>query len=202
MDRSAFFGKTIFAVGMFAMLPWALRAQEPAIEGAGLVRPAANVSAFRMDSESLLRVEFSGRKTWGHVERGAVPEGRLSLPLYAGEHIIAPEGSAIRVTVNSAEKIRRNTGFWRKTGRVIVRAFNPLETNRPAEYCVELSAADLLLSTGEVLPLDARVLREFCSNGAAEGQSIAGNWRGTKEKRVPRDAPPGARSASAGICSG
>jgi len=159
MDRSAFFGKTIFAVGMFAMLPWALRAQEPAIEGAGLVRPAANVSAFRMDSESLLRVEFSGRKTWGHVERGAVPEGRLSLPLYAGEHIIAPEGSAIRVTVNSAEKIRRNTGFWRKTGRVIVRAFNPLETNRPAEYCVELSAADLLLSTGEVLPLDARVLR-------------------------------------------
>jgi hypothetical protein len=159
MDRSAFFRKTIFTVGMFAMLPWALRAQEPAIEEAGLVRPAANVSALRVDSESLLRVDFPGRKTWGRVEKGAVLEGRLSLPLYADEHIVAPEGSTIRVTVNSAEKIRENLGFWRKTGHAIVRAFNPLETSRPAEYRVELSAADLLLPSGEVLPLDARVLR-------------------------------------------
>jgi hypothetical protein len=42
---------------------------------------------------------------------------------------------------------------------VIVRAFNPLETNHPAEYRVELSAADLLLPTGQRLPLDPRVLR-------------------------------------------
>ena len=159
MDRSAFFGKTIFAVGMFAMLPLALRAQEPAIGEAGLARPAANVSALRVDSESLLRVEFPGRKTWGRVEKGAVLEGRLSLPLYAGEHVVAPEGSTIRVTVESTEKIRESLGFWRKTGHALVRAFNPLETSRPAEYRVELSAADLLLSTGEMVALDARVLR-------------------------------------------
>ena len=159
MDRSRFFRKAIFAVGMFSMLAGALRAQEPAIEEVGLARPAANVSALRVDRESLLRVDFPGRKTWGHVEKGAVLEGRLSLPLYADEHIIAREGSTIRVTVNSADKIRENLGFWRKTGRVIVRAFNPLETSRPKEYRVELSAADLLLTTGEVVPLDARVLR-------------------------------------------
>jgi len=159
MNRSAFFRKAIFAVGMYAVLPGALRAQEPAVEEAGLVRPAPYVSAFHPKNESLLRVEFPRRKTWKHVERGAALEGRLSLPLYAGEHIIAPEGSTIRVIVDSTEKIRESLGFWRKTGHAIVRAFNPLETSRPAEYRVELSAADLLLSTGEVLALDARVLR-------------------------------------------
>jgi hypothetical protein len=50
-------------------------------------------------------------------------------------------------------------GFWRKTGRTIVHAFNPLETSHPTEYRVELSAADLLLPTGETLPLVASVLR-------------------------------------------
>jgi hypothetical protein len=159
MDRSALLRKAVFAAGIFAVLPGALRAQEPAVEEAGLVRPAPCVSAFHAENESLLRVEFPGRKTWKHVERGAALEGRLSLPLYAGEHLIAPEGSTIRVTVNSTEKIRESLGFWRKTGHAIVRAFNPLETSRPAEYRVELSAADLLLSTGELLPLDARVLR-------------------------------------------
>jgi len=63
------------------------------------------------------------------------------------------------VTVNSAEKIREDLGIWRKTGRAIVRAFNPLETSRPTEYRVELSYADLVLPTGEALPLDARLLR-------------------------------------------
>jgi hypothetical protein len=112
-----------------------------------------------VESDSLLRVDFPGRKSWGHVEKGAVLEGRLSLPLYAGEHIAAPADSTIRVTVNSVEKIREDLGAWRKTRRVIVRALNPLETSRPTSYHVELSAADLLLPTGEVLPLDAHVLR-------------------------------------------
>ena len=159
MGRSAFFRRAIFAASMFAILPGALRAQESAIEEAGLACPSQSVSALFVESESLLRVDFPGRKNWRNVETGAVLEGRLSLPLYAGEQSVAPAGSAIRVTVNSAEKIRGNLGFWRKTGRAMVRAFNPLETSRPAEYRVELSATELLLPTGEALPLDARVLR-------------------------------------------
>jgi hypothetical protein len=159
MDRSAFFRRVIFAAGMFAILPCVLLAQEHSAEEVRSSEPPPGVSVLHVETESLLRVEFPGVKSWGHVGKGAVLEGRLSLPLYAGEHIVAPADSKIRVTVKSIEKIREDLGFWRKSGRTIVRAFNPLETNRPTEYHVELSAADLMLATGEVLPLDVRVLR-------------------------------------------
>ncbi len=159
MDRSAFFRKAIFAAGMFAILPCVLLAQEHSAEEARSGEPGPGVSVLHVESESLLRVDFPGRKSWGHVEKGAVLEGRLSLPLYAGEHIAAPADSKIRVTVKSIEKIREDLGLWRRSGRTIVRGFNPLETSRPTEYHLELSAADLQLATGEVLPLDACVLR-------------------------------------------
>src|SRR6202049_1213808 len=159
MSRTEFFRRTLLSVGIFAVLPCVLPAQEHGAQETRSPGPAPAVSVLHVKSESLLRVDFPGRKSWGHGEKGAELEGRLSLPLYAGEHIVAPAGSAIRVTVNSVEKIREDLGFWRKTGRGIVRAFNPLETSRPTEYRVELRAADLVLPTGEVLSLDARVLR-------------------------------------------
>jgi hypothetical protein len=159
MDHSAFFGKAILAVSVFAILAGALHAQQRAAEEATTAAPTPSLSVLHADSESLLRVDFPGRNSWGRIEKGSVLEGRLSLPLYAGEHLVAPAGTTIRVTVHSAEKISENLGFWRKTGRAILRAFNPLETSHPAEYRVELSAAGLVLPTGEALPLDARVLR-------------------------------------------
>jgi hypothetical protein len=159
MSRIACFRKTLLAAGFLAILPCVLHGQEHASEEARSAVLAPGVSVLHVESESLLRVDFPGRKSWGHVEKGAVLEGRLSLPLYAGEHIAASAESTIRVTVSSVEMIREGLGFWRKTGRRIVRALNPLETSHPTEYHVELSAADLLLPTGEVLPLDARVLR-------------------------------------------
>jgi hypothetical protein len=159
MSRAEFFRRTLLSAGIFAALPCVLAAQERAAQEASSARPAPDVAVLHVESESLLRVDFPGRKSWGHVEKGAVSEGRLLLPLYAGEQIAVPADSTIRVTVNSVEKIRDDWGFWRKTGRAIVRTFNPLETSRPTEYRVELRAADLVLPTGEVLPLDARVLR-------------------------------------------
>jgi hypothetical protein len=159
MNRSAFFRKALLTAAVFTILPRTLSAQEHAVEEARSSGPAPSVSVLHVGSDSLLRVDFPGRKTWGHVERGAVVEGRLSLPLYAGENIVAPADSAVHVTVSSVEKIREDLGFWRKTGRAIVRAFNPLETSHPTEYRVALSAADLLLPTGETLPLDAGVVR-------------------------------------------
>jgi hypothetical protein len=159
MSRSAIFQRILLTTAIFTILPCGLAAQEPATEEARASGPAPVVSLPPVESESLMRVDFPGRKNWGHAERGAVLEGCLALPLYASNHLVAPQGSTIRVTVNSAEKIRDNVGFWRKTGSVIFRAFNPLETTRPAEYRVELSAADLLLPTGEAAPLEARVLR-------------------------------------------
>jgi hypothetical protein len=159
MSRAEFFRRTLLSAGIFAALPCVLAAQERAAQEAISAGPAPDVAVLHVESESLLRVDFPGRKSWGHVEKGAVSEGRLLLPLYAGEQIAVPADSTIRVTVNSVEKIRDDCGFWRKTGRAIVRTFNPLETSRPTEYRVELRAADLVLPTGEVLPLDARVLR-------------------------------------------
>ncbi len=159
MDRSAFFRRAIFAAGMFAILPCVLLAQEHSAEEARSSEPPPGVSVLHAETESLLRVDFPGLKSWRHVGKGAALEGRLSLPLYVGERIVAPADSKIRVTVKSIEKVREDLGFWRKTGRTIVRAFTPLETSRPTEYQLELSAADLLLATGEVLPLDACVLR-------------------------------------------
>jgi hypothetical protein len=159
MNRTPFLLKTLLATGILAILPCLVSAQEHAAEAASSPVPAPAVSVLPVANESLLRVDFPSHRNWGHVEKGAVLEGRLSLPLYAGDHIVAPAESNIRVTVNSVEKIREHSGFWRKTGRAMVRAFNPLETSHPAEYRVELSAADLTLPTGAVLPLDARVLR-------------------------------------------
>jgi hypothetical protein len=159
MSRTAFFRRALLTAAVFTILPRTLPAQERAVKEVRSAGPAPNVSVLHVESDSLLRVDFPGRKSWGHVEKGAVLEGRLSLPLYAGEHIAAAADSKIRVTVKSIKKIREDLGFWRRTGRTIVRAFNPLETSRPTEYHLELSAADLLLATGEMLPLDACVLR-------------------------------------------
>ena len=159
MSRTALFQKALLTAGVFAILPWMVSAQERVAEETGSPSSAPGASVLHVESESLLRLDFPCHKSWGQVKKGAVLEGRLSLPLYADERIAAPADSPIRVTVNSVEKIREDVGFWRKTGRAMVRAFNPTETSHPTEYHVELSAAELLLPTGEVLPLDARVLR-------------------------------------------
>jgi hypothetical protein len=185
MNRTAFFRRALLTAAVFTILPRTLPAQERAVEEVRSACPAPDVSVPHAESESLLRVDFPGRKSWGYIKKGTVLEGRISLPLYAGEHIVAPADSTIRVTVNSTEKIREHLGLWRKTGRAIVRAFNPLETSRPTEYRVELSAADLLLRTEEALPLSARVLRassgmmiepkskSLQAPGAARGKSKA-----------------------------
>jgi hypothetical protein len=159
MSRTGCLSRTLFVACTLAILPCVIAAQEHAAGEASASAPAPSVSVQPVENDSLARVDFPGQKSWGRVKKGDVLEGRLSLSLYAGENLVAPAESKIRVTVQSAEKIRESLGFWRKTGRVIVRAFNPLETSHPAEYRVELSAAELALATGEAVPLDARVLR-------------------------------------------
>jgi hypothetical protein len=159
MSRAACLVKMLLVICALAILPCVLFAQEHSAEEKLPVSATPAVPAAPVDSDTLLRAVFPGHKSWGRVESGTVLEGRLSVPLYSGEQILAPADSVVRITVNSAEKIREPLGFWRKSGRAIVRAFNPLETSHPAEYRVELSAADLLIPTGEVRPLDVRVLR-------------------------------------------
>jgi hypothetical protein len=159
MGGTACLRKAILVACTLAILPCVIGAQEHIAEEKVPVAVAPAISAAPGESDTLVRAVFPGHKNWGHVEKGTMLEGRLSLPLYAREEMVAPADSVVRITVNSAEQIREPLGFWRKSGRAIVRAFNPLETNHPAEYHVELRAADLLMPTGEVRPLEVRVLR-------------------------------------------
>jgi len=186
MNRTTYLRKAILTTCALAILPCVVAAQNHAAEEN--VRPyTPAVSAAPVEGDLLLRAVFPGHKSWGRVEKGSKLEGRLSLPLYSGEEMVAPVDTVVRITVNSVEKVREPLGFWRKSGRAIVRAFNPLETNHPAEYHVELSAADLLTPAGEVRPLDVRVLRASAgvmvqpksgalkSAGAEAGKGKAGN---------------------------
>jgi hypothetical protein len=159
MNRTMCLRKSLLATCALAILPCLLAAQEHTAEKAVPPAPAPGAVESDHEGDALLRATFPGRKGWKRVEQGTVLEGRLSLPLYDGERIVAPADSTVRVNVKSVEKLHENIGFWRKSGRAIVRAFNPLETSHPAEYRVDLSAADLLLPTGEALPLNARALR-------------------------------------------
>jgi len=159
MNQTAGFRKAFLVTCALAVLPCFLAAQGPVIEEKAPPANPSAVSAGQGESDSLVRVVFPGHKNWRRVNKGTVLEGHLSLPLYAGGNVLAPSDSTVRVTVNSVERIREQVGFWRKSGRAIVRAFNPLETNHPSEYRVGLSAAELLPPTGQAVPLDARVVR-------------------------------------------
>jgi hypothetical protein len=181
MNRMARLRKTLLTACTLAILPCMVAGQEHAAEEKVPGAREPMVSAALVESDSLLRVVFPGHKNWGRVEKGTMLEGRLSLPLYAGGEMLAPADSAVRIKVNSAEKVREPLGFWRKSGRAIVRAFNPLETSHPAEYHVELASADLLRPTGELLPLDVRVLR------ASSGVMIHPNSRSLKSASAGRE---------------
>ncbi|HKV60333.1 MAG TPA: hypothetical protein VJO16_00340 [Candidatus Acidoferrum sp.] len=180
MNRTVCLRKTLLVTCTLAILPSMVAAQEHAAEEKVPAASTPVVSAALVENDALLRAVFPGRKNWGRVEKGTTLEGRLSLPLYAGEEMVAPADSVVRVTVNSAEKIREPLGFWRKSGRAIVRAFNPLETSHPAEYHVELSSADLLIPTGEVRPLNVRVLR---ANSGVMVQPKSGSLKSARAVR-------------------
>src|SRR5216684_1282472 len=85
MSRTALFRKTLLTAGMFAILPCVLPAQEQTAEEARSAGAVSGFSLLDVENESLLRAEFPGHKNWGRVKKGAVLEGRLSLPLYSGE---------------------------------------------------------------------------------------------------------------------
>src|SRR5258708_34120844 len=103
MDRSAFFRKAIFAAGILAILPCGRSAQEHAADEARSAALAPGVSVLHAESESLLRVDFPGRKSCGHVEKDAVLQARHSPPPYPGRHIHTPSGTTIPVAANPGD---------------------------------------------------------------------------------------------------
>jgi hypothetical protein len=99
MTRTFFWRKAVFTAGVLVINAGVLTAQERAAEKTGPAEAAPVVSSLHVESESLLRVDFSGGTSWGRVKKGAVLEGRLALPLYAGQRVVAPADSRVRVTL-------------------------------------------------------------------------------------------------------
>jgi hypothetical protein len=87
--------------------------------------------------------------------------------------------------VASSEKVRDELGFWKKTGRIIVRAFNPLEKNQPPQYRVTLDSAELLQPSGAWAAVDVSVVRA----GAAVIVSPKGNGSTPKHGETQGQAP-------------
>ncbi|HKW32234.1 MAG TPA: hypothetical protein VJN92_04470 [Candidatus Acidoferrum sp.] len=110
------------------------------------------------DSGDLLSVDLA-IKGWKQVRKGHVVEGHLALPVYMGQQRILPSGATIRLTIESIEKANDKCGAWKKFGRGIVRAFNPLEKSVLPEYSVKLKGAEIVYADGRGLAIDAEVLR-------------------------------------------
>jgi len=135
------------------------RAQENRAASERIGENEARARVGTAETETLVRVELRGRKNWRGIKAGTVLEGCLTLPIYEGREMEAPAGSQVRVTVESTEKIREAMGFWKKTGRVITRAFDPFETSHPGEFRVNLKSAELMTPTGDRVALNAQGLR-------------------------------------------
>lgn len=112
----------------------------------------------RIPAGTLAQIEFDGRVNWRHQPRNSTLAGRLRLPLYSGERIAVRGGVRVKVNVESVCKVSDGAGKWRRFGRAVVRAFNPLEKSRISEYDVQLSAAWVESPRGE-LPISAKPLR-------------------------------------------
>jgi hypothetical protein len=104
--------------------------------------PTSAQEAVPIERGTFLQVELTERVNWKHVGHDAHVEGRLKLPVFAGREAVIPSGTKVDLTIDSVKKLD-DAGKWKKAGNAVVRAFNPLERSRPAEYVIQLSKAEL-----------------------------------------------------------
>jgi len=170
------------SAGMLLLLAALATASKPAFSqevtgsAAGIAREGGlDPSAARIDGGTLARVEFEDRVHWARVPAGTVLNAKLSMPLYASQRPALPAGTALRLTIQSSERVRGHQGFWPRWGGAFARAFNPLARSQAPQYRVTLSGCELLLPDGEWLPVQASVLR------ASSAFVVAPQPRGTRQ---------------------
>jgi hypothetical protein len=122
--------------------------QERALETGGASVASIQETA-SIERGTFLQVELAEHVNWKHVAHNSRVEGRLLLPVFAGREAVIANGTKIELTIDSAKK-SDGTGKWKKAGNAVVRAFNPLERSRPAEYVIRLSKAELEGPQGRV----------------------------------------------------
>ncbi len=105
----------------------------------------------RIQQGTLLQVELAQHTNWKHVARNSILEGRLILPVFAGSEIAISEGTKVSLEIESVKKVGSRSGAWKKAGTAVVRAFNPLEKERPAEYAIRLSKTEIETPQGSLV---------------------------------------------------
>jgi hypothetical protein len=113
--------------------------------------PQGTEAGMQIQQGTLLQVELTRRTDWKHLARNSVVEGRLMLPAFAGNDIAISEGTKVDLTIESVRTAESNVGKWRKAGNAVVRAFNPLEKGRPAEYVIHLSKTEAETPQGSMV---------------------------------------------------
>ena len=113
--------------------------------------PASQGGELRISQGTLLQVELAQRTNWKRLATNSVLEGRLMLPVFAGSEVAIPAGTKVRLEIESVKKVGSHSGAWKKAGTAVVRAFNPLEKERPAEYAIRLSKTQIEATRGSLV---------------------------------------------------
>jgi hypothetical protein len=142
-----------YALGIAVGLGFSLILAQPGLSQDLGAEPATEAArqAMLIQKGALMQVELAKHVYWKHLAPNSVLEGRLILPVFAGNEIAIPEGAKVELTIASVKKAGNDSGKWRKAGNAIVRAFNPLEKGRPAEYVIQLSKTELEMPQGHVI---------------------------------------------------
>ena len=107
--------------------------------------------AVRIPQGTLLQVELAQRTNWKRLATKSILEGRLMLPVFAGSEVAIPQGTKVSLEIESVKKVGSHPGVWKKAGTAVVRAFNPLEKERPAEYAIRLSKTEIETPQGSLV---------------------------------------------------
>jgi len=76
---------------------------------------------------------------WKRVAKNSTVEGRLLLPVFAGERVAIPAGTKLRLTIESVKKVSEHQGKWAKFGATMVRVLNPLRPLCAGRSAIHLS---------------------------------------------------------------
>ncbi len=141
----------------------------------------------RIPLGTLLQVELAPRTDWKHLAKNSVIEGRLMLPVFVGSAVSIPEQTKVSLTVESVKKVGDGAGTWRKAGRAVVRAFNPLEKARPTEYAIRVSKTDIDTPQGSLI-VAATALRAGYAGMIEPKGGKGGKFRSLQSPNAKRSA--------------
>lgn len=111
-------------------------------------------------------------------------EARIAQPVYSGDKMAIPAGRALRLQVESVEKVRQRERMLTKVGHAIYRAFDPFDSSTPAEYSIHLKQASIASPEGCQMPVSVSVLHA-AKTTVVDGPTNRANAPAQKTKTKP-----------------